>query len=127
MEKSKLRRFGDYKLPKYPPVEKNKHMKTLAKTAPFWLVFRVSPLTKTAPFCVECIKNIELVLHDSDLRKQLAFAELFRDRSVEEILHQDQYRVSIATQIYKLGFCRFKVGEFCRFMGELRLGGFWEH
>jgi predicted methyltransferase len=127
MEKSKLRRFGDCKLPKYPQVEKNKHMKTLAKMAPFWLMFRVSPLTKMASFCVECIKNIELVLHDSNFCKRLAFAKLFRDRSVEEIPHQDQHQVSIATQIYKLRFYKFKVDEFCRFMGELRLGGFWEH
>jgi hypothetical protein len=34
MEKSKLHHFGDCKLPKYPSMEKNKHMKTLAKTMP---------------------------------------------------------------------------------------------
>jgi hypothetical protein len=56
-KKSKLRRFEDYKLPKYPPVEKNKHMKILAKTTSFWLMFRVSPLTKTAPFCVASVSK----------------------------------------------------------------------
>jgi hypothetical protein len=35
MKKSKLRRFGDCKLQKYPQGEKK--MKALAKTTPFWL------------------------------------------------------------------------------------------
>jgi hypothetical protein len=39
--KIKTTSFWIFKLPKYPPVKKNKHMKALAKTTPFWLMFDV--------------------------------------------------------------------------------------
>jgi hypothetical protein len=48
MEASKLRRFEISSYQNTLKWKKNKHMKTLAKTAPFWLMFR-------APRCVPMI------------------------------------------------------------------------
>jgi hypothetical protein len=50
MEKSKLCRFGNDKLLKYPLGEKNIYIKIMIKTEPFWLKLGFFTLTKTALF-----------------------------------------------------------------------------